>query len=116
MGDAANKKLGEFATTTDDYLHALITQPDVKVKQYKIKPRLLNLVQQYQFRGSAIEDAGMHLHTFTEICDMMRMNDVDPDMVKLRLYPFSLRGRAKEWLISLPRGTLLRGKDATIFL
>ena len=48
----------------------------------------------------------MHLNTFTEICDMMRIKDVDPDAVKLRLFPFSLRGRAKEWLLSLPRNTI----------
>ena len=51
-------------------------------------------------------DAGMHLNTFTKICDMMRIKYVDPDVVKLRLFHFSLRGRAKEWLLSLPRNTI----------
>ena len=37
---------------------------------------------------------------------MMRIKDVDPYMVKLRLFPFSLRGRAKKWLLSLPRNTI----------
>lgn len=46
MGDAATKKLGEFATLNDDYWCVPITQPNVKAEQYEIKPTLLNLVQQ----------------------------------------------------------------------
>ena len=91
----ANKKLGEFATPNDDYLRAPITQPAVTTENYEIKPNLLNLIQQNQFGGSASEDAGMHLNTFTELCDMMHMKDVDPSAVKLCLFPFSLRGKAK---------------------
>lgn len=90
MGDTIAKKLGEFATPNDDYLHAPITQPDVEAEQYEIKQTLLNLVQQNQFGGLANEDSGMHLHTFSEICDMIRMKDVDRDVVELLLFPFSL--------------------------
>ena len=55
----------------------------------------------------------MHLNTFTEICDMMCIKDVDPDAVKLRLFPFSLRGRAKEWLLSLPKNTISSWVECT---
>ena len=102
----AEKKLGEFATPINDYLRTPIIQPAIVVEDYVIKPHYLSLVQQNQFGGSAVEDAGMHLNTFTEICDMMCIKDIDPDAVKLRLFPFSLRGRAKEWLLSLPRNTI----------
>ena len=55
----------------------------------------------------------MHLNTFTEICDMMRIKDVDLDAVRLRLFPFSLRGRAKEWLLSLPKNTISSWVECT---
>ena len=102
----AQKKLGEYATPNDDYLRAPITQPAVTAENYEIKPHFLSLVQQNQFGGSAAEDAGMHLNTFTEICDMMRIKDVDPNAVKLRLFPFLLRGKAKDWLLALPTSTI----------
>ena len=102
----AQKKLGEFAAPNNDYLRTPITQPAIAVEDYEIKPHYLSLVQQNQFGGSDVENAGMHLNTFTEICDMMRIKDVDLDAVKLRLFPFSLRGRAKEWLLSLPKTTI----------
>ena len=66
IGTMAHKKLGEFATPNDDYLRAPITQPAVEAANYEIKPNFLTLVQQNQFGGSASEDAGMHLNTFTE--------------------------------------------------
>jgi hypothetical protein len=86
----ANKKLWEFTALNDDYLRAPITQLEVEAEHYEIKPNLLNLVQQNQFVGSTSEDTCMHLHTFTELCDMMHIQDVDPNAVKLRLFAFSL--------------------------
>jgi hypothetical protein len=49
---------------------------------------------------------GMHLHNFTELCNMTRIKDYDPDALKLHLFPFSLRGKAKEWLLALPKGSI----------
>ena len=46
-----------------------------------------------------------------------KYNEVDVDIVKLRLFPFSLRGRAKEWLLSLPKNSIdswTKCKDAFI--
>jgi hypothetical protein len=66
----------------------------------------LSLVQQNQFGGLTFEDASLHLNTFTKICDMMRIKDVNPDVVRLRPFPFSLRGKAKDWLLSLSEGNI----------
>jgi hypothetical protein len=46
----------------------------------------------------------MHLHDFVEICDMQKFKNVESDILKLKLFPFSLIGKAKEWLHSLPSG------------
>jgi hypothetical protein len=37
---------------------------------------------------------------------MQKYKDVDGDIIKLKLFPFSLRGRAKDWLLSLPRNSI----------
>jgi hypothetical protein len=31
---------------------------------------------------------------------------VENETVKLKLFPFSLRGKAKDWLLSLPNGSI----------
>jgi hypothetical protein len=37
---------------------------------------------------------------------MQKYKDVDGNIIKLKLFPFSLRGRAKDWLLSLPRNSI----------
>ena len=37
---------------------------------------------------------------------MTRINDYDPDALKLCLFPSSLRGKAKEWLLALPKSSI----------
>jgi hypothetical protein len=36
---------------------------------------------------------------------MQKHKDVDGDIIKLKLFPFFLRGRAKDWLLSLRRNS-----------
>ena len=48
----------------------------------------------------------MHIRNFIEICDTFKFNGVSEDAVKLRLFPFSLRDKAKGWLHSLPAGSI----------
>ena len=59
-----------------------------------------------QFSGNPNEDVAFHLNTFVELCDMQKEKDVDNDIVKLKLFPFSLRDRAKIWFSSLPRNSI----------
>ena len=40
------------------------------------------------------------------ICDMFRANDVPNDAIRLRLFSFSLKDRAREWLNSLLTGSI----------
>jgi hypothetical protein len=37
---------------------------------------------------------------------MMRIKDINYNTVKLRLFPFSLSGKAKDWFLALPKGTI----------
>jgi hypothetical protein len=59
-----------------------------------------------QFSGTPNEDAASHLNTFVELCDMQKKKYVDNDIIKLKLFPFSLRDRAKTWFSSLPRNSI----------
>ena len=37
---------------------------------------------------------------------MQKYKEVESDIIKLKLFPFSLRVRAKEWLLSLPKNSI----------
>jgi hypothetical protein len=58
-----------------------------------------------QFFGTSSDDAAAHLNNFIELCEMQKYDNVDGNIIKLKLFPFSLRGRAKDWLLSLPRNS-----------
>ena len=65
---------------------APVALPDIAAKQFEIKQHLVTMVQWNQFGGSLSEDIIMHLHTFTELCDVTRTKDYEPDALKLHLF------------------------------
>ena len=104
MNSAENTKLCDFTiTNNNDFLSTPIAPPAPDATFYEIKPALLNLVMREQFSGASSDDPAAHLNSFVELCEMQKYKDVDGDIIKLKLFPFSLRGKAKEWLLSLPR-------------
>src|ERR1044071_1652771 len=117
MGSNENTKLCDFTShNNSDFICTPIAPPATSAPSYEIKPALLNLVMKDQFSGAG-EDASLHLNNFIELCDMQKYKEVDGDMVKLKLFRFSLTGRAKEWLQSLPKNnidSLSKCKDAFI--
>lgn len=81
--------------------------PDITADNFELKPSLIQLVQQHQFGGDINDDPHRHLSNFVMICDTVRMMDVSDDIIRLRLFPFSLRGEAKSsWLDSLEPETI----------
>jgi hypothetical protein len=86
-----NTKLSDFSNTNNnDFISTPIAPPATSAESYEINAALLNLVMKEQFSGLPSEDAASHLNTFVELCDMQKKKDVDNDIVKLKLFPFSL--------------------------
>jgi hypothetical protein len=102
-----NTKLCDFSNTNNnDFISTPIAPPATSVESYDINVALLNLIMKDQFAGNPNEDAASHLNTFVELCDMQKKKDVDNDIIKLKLFPFSLRDRAKTWFSSLPLNSI----------
>jgi hypothetical protein len=102
MGTLENTKLCDFTSTNNnDFICTPIAPPAPEANFDGIKLALLNLVMKVQFSGVSTDDAVAHLNNFIELCEMQKYKDVDGDIIKLELFPFSLRGRAKDWLLSL---------------
>jgi hypothetical protein len=70
----------------------------------------------HQFSGAST-DVAAHLNNFVELCEMQKYKAVETDIIKLKLFPFYLRGKAKDWLLSLPKNSIdswVKCKDAFI--
>jgi hypothetical protein len=62
---------------------------------FKLKPALINMVQESPFCGKASKDANAHLQHFLEIYSTFTIRGVTQDAVSRCLFPFSLLGKAK---------------------
>ena len=101
-----NTKLCDFSNTNNnDFLSSPIA-PLNDVESCEINTALLNLVMKDQFPGLPSEDAATHLNNFVDLCDMQKKKDIDNNIVKLKLFLFSLRDRAKVWFLSLPKNSI----------
>src|SRR6185295_13028168 len=56
--------------------------------------------------GLPNENPHLHLATFTELMDTVKIHEVSQDALFLRAFSFSLRDRAKSWFKSLPQGSI----------
>ena len=111
-----NTKLCDFSNTNNNDFISTLIAPITDAESCEINAALLNLVMKDQFSGLPSEDAATHLNNFVDLCDMQKKKDVDNDIVKLKLFPFSLRDRAKTWFSSLPKIILIHGISAKMLL
>ena len=86
-----NTKLCDFTNTNNNDFISTPIAPLTDAESCEINAALLNLVMKDQFSGLPSEDAATHLNKFVGLCDMQNKKYVDNDIVKLNLFPFSLR-------------------------
>ncbi|GKA76131.1 reverse transcriptase domain-containing protein [Tanacetum coccineum] len=72
---------------------------------------LLNLGNAISFHGFENENPHSHIRRFTKITQMVKLNQVPPDVIKLMLFPFSLEGAARTWLEKEPPNSITTWND-----
>ncbi len=60
-----------------------------------------------------MEDPNIHLVTFYEACDIIRLNGVTKYAIRLRLFPVSLKDKAKSWFHLLQLGSITTRNEMT---
>ncbi|KAG5046580.1 hypothetical protein JHK86_015986 [Glycine max] len=100
------RTLGDYAYQQGPKHYNSIVIPPFSNKVVELKPTLLSLIGSHPFAGMDPEDPYTHLSTFMELCSTMGASDEDAEAVYLRVFPFSLAGKAKTWLLSHPNKSL----------
>ncbi|RDX69584.1 hypothetical protein CR513_51281, partial [Mucuna pruriens] len=67
---------------------------------YELKSGLIHLLP--KFHGLASEDPHKHFKEFHVVCSIMRPQGIPEDYIKMKVFPFSLDGAAKDWLYLQP--------------
>ncbi|XP_073148093.1 uncharacterized protein [Henckelia pumila] len=105
--DEEHRSLLEYAQPSIHSMMSSIVRPRIQANNFEIKPAIIQMIQtSIQFGGTPTDDPNVHIANFLEICDTFKHNGVTDDAIRLRLFPFSLRDKAKSWLNSLPAGSI----------
>ena len=79
---------------------SVVTPPVIKrlaiqANNFELKSITLQLLQGIQFHGLTHDDPNAHILNFLEVCDTVKYNGVSDDVIRLRLFLFSLKDKAK---------------------
>jgi hypothetical protein len=78
--------------------------PDITAAHFEIKSGFIQMLP--LFYGLSTEDPYKHLDDFIEICSTIRLQNFTEDALRMRLFPFSLKDKAKYWLNSLETNSI----------
>nr|GFC50065.1 reverse transcriptase domain-containing protein [Tanacetum cinerariifolium] len=92
----------------EGYEDAIIV-PQINANNFELKQTLINLVQSNQFTER--QDPHNHLRFFNKVTSTFRHPEVPDTMIKLLLFPFSLKGEARIWLDKEPPRSILTWED-----
>ncbi|KAK5840615.1 hypothetical protein PVK06_009518 [Gossypium arboreum] len=112
--DPALRTMYDYAKPSLTGAESSIVRPAIVANNFELKPNMIQMIQQFvHFDGLQDEDPNNQLANFLEFCDTFKINGVSDDAISLRLFPFSLRNKAKQWLNSLPRGSITTWEQMT---
>lgn len=112
VADDKNRKIRDYATPGFNQLLSGIAPPNMTATHFELKPVMFEMIQTMgQFGGLPYEDPHSHLKSFLEIADAFSLNGVPEEALRLKLFPFTLRDRAKAWLNSQAPNSITTWKD-----
>ncbi|GKB70488.1 zinc finger, CCHC-type containing protein [Tanacetum coccineum] len=67
----------------------------------------------YSFHGLRSEDPNQHLKDFLKLVDLLDLDGENRERIRMRLFQFSLRDQASNWLKRFPAGSITIWEDLT---
>jgi len=111
----AQKTITEFSSPSADFV-AMGPNLNLDDATIELKPTLINMVQVNPLFWKPHDDANDHLQHFLEVCNTFTVKNVTTNAICLRLFPFSLLGKAKQWFYANKSEVTNWDKCANAFL
>lgn len=84
----------------------------IDANNFEIRLAIISMIHQSSiFCGLPQEDPNSHISNFLELCDTFKCNGATNDVVHLRIFPFSLKEKAKSWLNCQPPNSISTWDD-----
>ncbi|GJU85653.1 zinc finger, CCHC-type containing protein [Tanacetum coccineum] len=114
MGDANPiRTLGDYSKPSHEGYRNTIELPEGN-NVVPLRSDTIRLVQKgCSFHGLQSEDPNQHLKDFLKLVDSLDLNGKNRERTRLRLFQFSLRDQASNWLERLPVGSIITWEDLT---
>jgi len=111
----AEKTLREFSIPS---ITNMPVGPAINVgdTNFELRTGLIMMVQASPFYELPSESANAHLQQFLELCDTIIIKGVNPKIIRLHLFPFSLLGKVKLWFYKDRTAIDTWTKCSTVFL
>ena len=77
--------------------YSAVRQPTIEANNFELKLALITMVQQYKFTGHPSKDPNEHMGRFKRMANTVKLNGVRLEVIKMYLFPFSLRDMAATW-------------------
>ncbi|KAJ9547297.1 hypothetical protein OSB04_019840 [Centaurea solstitialis] len=75
-----------------------ITKPNLNKE---IPGKLLHMIKDLTYDEKSDSNPIIHMENFVDICDLFKTKEGRDDAIRLRVFPLTLTGEARAWLISL---------------
>ncbi|CAB4279322.1 unnamed protein product [Prunus armeniaca] len=106
MAERANLEpfLRDFIVPQATVQPSCIIHLENTLANFELKSDMIHLLP--KFFGNHEDDPHMHIKEFFEVCSIMKIGVMNDEEIRMRLFPFSLKDRAKAWFYSLPPNSI----------
>jgi len=98
MAQEDTRVLRDYAMSQASGITLFIVSPAIEANNFELSPALITFMEQDHFGEHPLENLNEHLRKFLAKCDTIKSNKVFIDAIRLRLFPFSFKDRASDWL------------------
>ena len=102
---------GNVRRRLSDYARPVLQRPVTRIHEpigrnanFRIDSHVISMLP--IFHGKPSEDPHRHINELSQVCEINQIHNVSADVMKIKLFPATLRDRAKDWFLKL-------GKEST---